>query len=227
MAPDAPHIMPVGAKNGKSLRCSWRPFSEEVGRQGNVGGHRGDFSSLMFHEGPSIHQPDSWEGEGCTSLSLPQTQPLNAADGNQLGSPWPEITAASWRREAEGVGVGGQRGGGKADSSPSSEATRCHPHHPALRTPASVHPGGVFLALFWSGRNRPNAQGRAGEREDPPCCLLASVPWPGPCLVASCAEMDGTSLLTWLWRLNGRAGHLARSAVYITPPQMLCGETEA
>lgn len=197
LAPDSPHIMPGRAENGITLRCSWHPFPEEVGRLAG-GGHRGDFSSPMFHEGPPIHQPDVWRWAGA-GLYLAQPaprQPLNAADRNQSGSRWPEITAASWRNEAEGMGVGGGKGG-RLISSPSGEATRCHPHHPALWTPASAHPGGVFLALFWSGRNRPNAQGGAGVA--PASCLLASLPWLGLCLAASLAETDGSSLLAWLW----------------------------
>lgn len=189
MAPDSPPVMPGRAQNGRTLRCSWHPFSKEAGRRGKAEGPDMIFASPTFHEGPSFHQPDGWVGG--LDLAEPAPPPaLTAADRNQSGSCWPEITAPSRREETEGMGVGGQREGGKAGSSPCCEATRCHPHHPALRTPAYAHPGGGFGAK----RNRLNARGRAGSVRIPfpaswplgpgqgcvPCSLFCRNGWDQP-----------------------------------------------
>lgn len=117
LAPDCPPIMPGRAQNGRTLRCSWHPFSKEAGRQGKAEGPEVIFSSPTFHGGPFFHHPDGWVGG--LDLAEPAPRPaLTAADRNQSGSRWPEITATSRREETKGMGVGRQREGGKAGSSP-------------------------------------------------------------------------------------------------------------
>lgn len=109
-----------------------------------------DFSSCVVWGGPSIHPLGQWGwgGRGCISPS----QPLKAAAVDPA-DPGARNNSSNLERRLR-MGVRGAKVTGERlihDLALVQEGDLCCPHQPASRTPASTHPGAMFLTSSWLG----------------------------------------------------------------------------